>query len=176
MATQPRSLRGFFAEAEQKRRSLEQSSSTVSETYQENLASAIVSFEECLKVANEVSLFSPNETLEDINSGDLEYMLINFRLAQLIERITRGERRQNLLAARNRYERFLKLLDSYDMLSKSDAKLLEQYFDGPDKFSTASTSDAAARRNTKIARFKEEKEMKNKLEVWHQALRNDDQH
>lgn len=166
MATPPQTLRGLFREAEDRRRSLNDFSSTVSDAFQENLASAITSYEASLKVANEVALFSPNETLEDINSRDLEYLVINFRLAQLIEKITRGERRQNLFAAKNRYERFLKLLDSYDMLSKSDAKLFEQYLDDPSRFSTASTSDATARRNTKIARFREEKEMKNKLAVW----------
>jgi hypothetical protein len=110
-------------------------------------------------------LFSPNESLDDISSGDLEYLLLNFRLAQLIEKIARGERKQNLLAAKNHYERFLKLLDSYDILSKSDAELFERYLENPSKFSTASTSDATARRNTKIARYKEEKELKSKIEV-----------
>jgi hypothetical protein len=165
MAAEPKNLRSLFREAEAKRRSLDDVGSTVSDAFQENLASAITSYEECLKVANEISLFSPNESLEDIASGDLEYLLINFRLAQLIEKITRGERKQNLLAAKTRYERFLKLLDSYDVLSKRDAKLFEQYLDDPSKFSTASTSDPVARRNTKIARFREEKELKNKLEA-----------
>jgi hypothetical protein len=60
---------------------------------------------------------------------------------------------------------FLKLLDSYDVLSKADAKLYERFRDNPQSFSTASTSDAAARRQTKIARFREEKELRRKLEV-----------
>ncbi|KIV99209.1 uncharacterized protein PV09_09073 [Verruconis gallopava] len=164
MVAEPTTLRGLFRDAEDRRRGLDEFSSTVSDAYQENLAAAITSYEECLKVANEIALFSPNETLEDINSSDLEYLLINFRLAQLIEKLTRGERKQNLLAARSRYERFLKLLDSYDILSKADTKLMEQYFEDPDKFSTASTTDPIARRNAKIARFKEQKELKNKLD------------
>jgi len=51
------------------------------------------------------------------------------------------------------------------MLSKEEARLYERYKEIPDSFSTASITDAAARRQTKIERFKEEKALKEKLEV-----------
>jgi immunoglobulin-binding protein 1 len=166
MDTQPRSLRELFADAEHDRKGLERpGESTTSASFQENLANAIATYEECLKVASRVSLFSPNETLEDINSKDLQYLLLNFHLAELTLKITGGDRKGYLETARTYYERFLKLLDMYDMLSKADSKLYEQYLDSPNSFSTASTSDAVARRDTKIARFKEEKELKRKLDV-----------
>lgn len=92
-------------------------------------------------------------------------MAINYHLAELVLRITGGDRKAYLTRARGYYEQFLKLLDSYDLLSKSDAKLLEQYKENKDQFSTASTKDAAARRDAKISRFREEKELKRKLEV-----------
>jgi immunoglobulin-binding protein 1 len=95
-------------------------------------------------------------------------MAINYHVAELIQRIFTPEvsiRKQSLLRARNHYERFLKLLDSYDILGASDARLLEAYTEDKTKFSTANTPDAAARRDAKIARFKEEKELKRKLEV-----------
>ena len=59
---------------------------------------------------------------------------------------------------------YLRLLDSYDILSPSDARLLEQYRENPRNFSTASTTDPTARRETKIRRFKEEKSLKQALE------------
>lgn len=74
-------------------------------------------------------------------------------------------RKQVLLRARDHYERFLKLLDSYDILGTSDARLYEAYSEDKANFSTTNTKDAAARRDAKIARFREEKEMKRKLEV-----------
>lgn len=70
-----------------------------------------------------------------------------------------------LHSSREHYEKFLKLLDSYDILSREDARLYERYREKPDSFSTASVTDAAARRQTKINRFKEEKALKQKLEV-----------
>ena len=95
-------------------------------------------------------------------------MSIGYHLAELIQKIKSTdvtERKRNLLRARTHYECFMKLLDSYDMVSKSDAKLWESFLEDKDQFSTASTRDAAARRETKIARFREEKELKKKLEV-----------
>lgn len=72
-------------------------------------------------------------------------------------------RKVNLSRARDYYERFIKLLDSYDILSRSDSKLYDTYKDDRAAFSVASTRDAAARRDAKIARFREEKELKQKL-------------
>ena len=95
-------------------------------------------------------------------------MAINYHLAELVQKIFSTDisiRKSNLLRARAHYERFLKLLDSYDLLGKADTKLLEAYTEDKDNFSTASTRDAAARRDAKITRFREEKELKRRLEV-----------
>jgi immunoglobulin-binding protein 1 len=166
MDAQPKSLRELFSDAEASRVSLESSTaSPISSEFQDNIASIIASYEECLLIAQRVSLFSPNESLEDINSNDLQYMLINYYLAELIQRRTAGNRKANVLKARRCYDGFLKLLDLYDLMGKEDAKMYERYTDGPDSFSTASTRDPATRRDIKIKRFKEEKELKRKLEV-----------
>lgn len=51
------------------------------------------------------------------------------------------------------------------MLSTSDRKLYEKYIENKDEFSLIASNDPGARRDTKIARFKQEKELKLKLEV-----------
>lgn len=97
-------------------------------------------------------------------------MSINYHLAELVQKVFTPEisgRKDHIVQARARYELFLKLLDSYDMLSKSDAKLFESYNEDKQNFSTVSTKDAAARRDVKIANFRKEKELKQKLEVSH---------
>lgn len=75
MADEPQSLRACYADAESTRKALDSISDTNSDNYQENLASAIAKYEECVRIAAEVSLFSTNETLEDISSGDLQCVL-----------------------------------------------------------------------------------------------------
>ena len=68
------------------------------------------------------------------------------------------------------YERFLHLLDTYIMLSKSDKKLLERFLETRDEFSLLASNDASTRRDTKIKRYKQESELKLKLEVRTQLL------
>lgn len=63
------------------------------------------------------------------------------------------------------YEKYLGRLDDYGFLSARDKKLFEQYTESPLNFSLASKNDAANRREVKVARFREEKELKQKLEV-----------
>jgi len=165
MGSESRSLRTAFSEAETQRKAIESSLATSGSPFQDNLLATIKTYEECLRIASQVSLFSPNETLEDVNSNELQYLLINFYLADLTLKRIGGDRKAILLQARDYYEHFLKLLDSYDILSRADAKLFEKFTEGPNTFSTASTTDAVARRDTKIAQLKEEKELKQKLEV-----------
>jgi len=75
MEEQPKTLRGLFTEAEAKRQEIESSWNSNSAAFQENLSAAIATYEECLKVADQVSLFSINEILDDVSSGDLQYVL-----------------------------------------------------------------------------------------------------
>lgn len=93
-------------------------------------------------------------------------MAVPFYIAELLQKITGdiSARKVNLLKAQELYERFLKLLDSYDILSASDAKLLEAYLEDRNKFEVITKKDAGARRDAKIAQFKAEKELKQKLE------------
>ncbi|KAF2451429.1 type 2A phosphatase-associated protein 42 [Karstenula rhodostoma CBS 690.94] len=164
---EPKSIRSLFLTAERLRNTLNSFPDSNSPTYQENLTKAIVSYESCLELSEQVSLFSPNESLDDISSSDIQYMSITYHLSELIQKIKSrdvSERKAHLLRARDYYERFFKLLDTYDVLSGSDAKLWELYLDDKSSFSVASTRDAAARREAKIARFREEKELKRKIE------------
>jgi immunoglobulin-binding protein 1 len=72
MSEQPQSLRALFAKAERARQEITSSYDSNSPTYQENLSNTIATYEECLKLAEQISLFSPNESLEDISSSDLQ--------------------------------------------------------------------------------------------------------
>lgn len=177
MAGEDKSLRSVYEKAEQKRQRLDNTYDSNSTTFQANLSSAIELYEQCLQIASSIALFSSNESLEDISSVDLPYLLLSFRLANLLMRINGQNRKNNLRRAQESYERYLRQLDDYDVLSKADKALMEQYQDEPLTFSTTSTSNPAARRDGKIKRFKEERALKQKLEYMEQnkmALANDD--
>lgn len=172
MAEEQHSLKSVYEEAEKRQSLIQNSFDSNSSSFQDNLIIAIQLYEQCAKIADRISLFSPNESLEDIGSSDLKHLLLNYRIAELVLRINRHEeRRANLERASESYEKYLKQLDNYDLLSKEDGKLFEQWKESPATFSAASTVDPAARRDTKIKRFKEEKALKQRLEYARQNPR-----
>ncbi len=72
MADSPKSLRSLFTSGIAQRKALELAIGTSSTEYQENLQAAITTFEACQRLVGQASLFSRNETVHDIASGDLE--------------------------------------------------------------------------------------------------------
>ena len=164
MAEQQHSIRALFATAKSLSKQLEQWETT-SQIYQDNLRSAISSFEECRRLADQVSLFSPNETADDISSRDLPYLSIDYHLGELIPKETTNTRKPQLQRCQEAYGRYLGLLDTYSMLSNNDRKLYERYHNSKDTFSILAGVDVSARRDKKIARYKQEQELKRKLEA-----------
>ena len=65
-------IRTLFTSAKNQRKELDSSPEPSSSLYQENLRAAITSLENCKKIADRISLFSPNESEDDISSGDLQ--------------------------------------------------------------------------------------------------------
>jgi immunoglobulin-binding protein 1 len=103
-------------------------------------------------------------TISILNVDD-RYLGVDYLLAELLVR-TYGSNRQKLLQQASwLFESYLTRLDSYELLSKHNKKLLDQYQDDRKAFQLASATDAAERRRVKVARFQEEKALKSKLEV-----------
>lgn len=90
---------------------------------------------------------------------------MDYLLADLLQRSHNPDREPALRSALEQYEQYLSRLDTYDLLSNSDKNLYERYSENPSSFSLAPVNDAATRRDVKVARFREEKELKQKLEV-----------
>ena len=95
MADEPRSIRAVFADAEQKRAILENSPYN-SSTFQESLLAALTLYEQCLSIADRISLFSPNETLHDITTRDLVYLFVPYALAEVENRVRTTDPRDRL--------------------------------------------------------------------------------
>ncbi|KAG8157493.1 hypothetical protein KVR01_012535 [Diaporthe batatas] len=162
----PKSLKSVFAQAEERRLALEGAFEVTDPNYRDVLSNAIDEYTECLELISKLRMFSPNETLEDLSTTDLPYMLVHYHLAELIQKVptTSPEGRKTILdKSRNCYERFLYIIDSYNLLEPQYSKMLETYSEDPSSFSTTPSTDPAARRNSKIANFKAEQALKQKL-------------
>jgi immunoglobulin-binding protein 1 len=68
------SIKSLFALAERKRKAIDEANDRNSDSYRDNLAAAIATYEQCKDLAERLQLFSPNESLEDIATGDLAYV------------------------------------------------------------------------------------------------------
>ncbi|KAL9089749.1 MAG: hypothetical protein Q9159_002396 [Coniocarpon cinnabarinum] len=162
MTEQQSSLKEAFRGADNLRAKAE-SKASIQDT-QSRLHAAIAQYEKCSEIAEEVSLFSSNEELEDISSSNLQYLLIDYQLGQLTFRLSSADRKITLQHARSCYERFLTRLDAYRILDKQSSDTFERYQEDPARFSVVLTSDASRRRDVKIANFKAEKALKEKLQ------------
>ncbi|KAJ5101751.1 hypothetical protein NUU61_003973 [Penicillium alfredii] len=181
---QPQSLRSLFTSAKDDKDVLGSRGDTNTDSYKDDVQATIAKFQECQRQIGVLSFFSSNESLDDVSTGDLpyghcmrkwgvivvanpfvaRYMTLEYHLAELMQRAHGSDRESVLRRAAEQYEKFLMRLDEYGLLSGGDKKLWEQYMASPSSFILAPVNDAAARREVKVTRFREEKELKQKLE------------
>ena len=72
MDDQPVTLRSCLDQAEQNSAKFETAEVSTGTEAQSFLHAAIAKYEQCMKIARDVSLFSPNEELQDVASADLK--------------------------------------------------------------------------------------------------------
>lgn len=65
-------LRNLFATAKEAQEQLDMLDARTEE-YKAKLRATVSSYEECQKLVVQASMFSPNEEVDDIASGDLQY-------------------------------------------------------------------------------------------------------
>jgi len=127
--------------------------------------SCIALFERANLLVQKNSLFSANETLEDITTSSLTYLTIPYYVSELYQKLpllTPLERVPVLNTSHLYLEQFLQLCVKYEILSKADIAAFEREVD----------PDAGTLRNEKIARIKQikatdeliKKNMKEKIE------------
>lgn len=95
---------------------------------------------------------------------------MDYLLAELLLKTYGPDRQKLLRQASELLETFLTRLDVYELLSKQNKRLLDQYQDNLKTFQWASATDAAERRRIKVTRFQQEKDLKLKLEVLRMLL------
>jgi immunoglobulin-binding protein 1 len=128
--------------------------SSSSSEYQALVAEARLAFGEVGMQLSQLSVFSPNEELDDIASDHLRYILTPYYQAELELLVVDRERLDHLNSAKRLFARFLQHCENLKLIHKEDIKSL--YTDNPE--------NPTERRATLIARTKREKEMRSKME------------
>ncbi|KAL4802296.1 TAP42-like protein [Aspergillus unguis] len=163
---QPQTLRSLFADAKREKNSLETRNDTNTDSYRSDVNATIAKFEECQRLVDALSMFSSNELLEDISTSDLQYLTVEYHIAELLQRSYSSDRASTLQRVFAQYEKYIARLEDYELLSSKDKKLHERLVANPSTFSLSQTKDPTTQRETKIARFKEEKELKQRLDYY----------
>jgi hypothetical protein len=73
---EPQSLRSLFASAKEQRETLGSRGDTNTEAYRDDVNATIAKFQECQRQISILSLFSSNESLEDISTNDIQYVTL----------------------------------------------------------------------------------------------------
>jgi len=93
-------------------------------------------------------------------------MLIDFYLGELMMKEQGLDRKSAILRAQAAYKSFLRLIDSYDLLNKTDKDMFEVLAQATTAIGLNHLpTDLGERRQAKIARFRQEKALKTKLQV-----------
>ncbi|KAJ1345351.1 hypothetical protein BSLG_000864 [Batrachochytrium salamandrivorans] len=119
---------------------------------------------DCKHKVESLSMFSTNEILEDINTADLRFLLVNAYLGEVVLQILSQDRGVELTKAEGHFRNYLTQLEQYEILSKSDKQFLLSELG-------QITLTADLRRNEKTQRFKMEKELKGRLQMLTEQLR-----
>ncbi|KAG5638983.1 hypothetical protein H0H81_008203 [Sphagnurus paluster] len=107
-----------------------------------------------------LSLFSPNETVEDISTIDLIYLLVPYLLSEVHGRVRTTEREERislLRQAQKDLESFLSHVENYEIVSEDERAL---YVQRP-----SAIVDPSKRRELKIRQYKKEKDLQARIET-----------
>lgn len=129
---------------------------------QELIRSALTDLRSLKSRIATLSLFSSNESLEDISTRDLVYLVVPFVSAELQGRVKtteHSERMIHLKAAQQDLKTFVDTLDSYKVLPAEEREIYSK--------KTSDIRDPAKRRELKIKQYQKEKETRTRIEVCH---------
>ncbi|KAK4701277.1 immunoglobulin-binding protein 1, partial [Phenoliferia sp. Uapishka_3] len=111
------------------------------------------------KLINHLGILSPNETIDDINTRDLRCVIVDGlrgQLELLVQTKGRKDRMSALETAQEHLRTYISLVDRYEIVPEEKRNV----FQGPSQ----QTQDPTRRRESKIAQFKMERDIKQKLE------------
>jgi len=165
-AVEPRKLADIFEEAWSKYQLLEDSEiPTASDKYQCDMKECMKLLIQCTNMVNLLVLFSKNEMLEEISTPNIRYLLLPVFLGDLYQKLTTDDRCKCLKIALIYYKDFLRRCNDYKVITDD----LSSYFD--EKPDEKPKKTMPVNREDKIRRYKENKEIKDRILVLQKRLK-----
>ncbi|KAG5353105.1 hypothetical protein C0989_010309 [Termitomyces sp. Mn162] len=107
-----------------------------------------------------LSLFSPNETLEDISTADLVYLLVPYVLSEVRGRVRTTDREERIVVLKQTekdLKTFLSYLDNYEIVPHDERALYGHQ--------ASAIVDPSKRRELKIKQYQKEKDLQARIEA-----------
>ncbi|KAI8806726.1 TAP42-like protein [Cladochytrium replicatum] len=137
---------------------LEESSlATNDPAFQRDVVEGIKQLELCRQYVRQLDLFSTNETIEDISTKDLKYLLVDAYIGEFQLKSIGDERISVLDKAELQFREFISTLEQHEILRDEDKKYLEMQVNA--------SFSAERQRAEKIARFKRERALNESLKL-----------
>ncbi|KAM8800229.1 immunoglobulin-binding protein 1 [Eudromia elegans] len=129
---------------------------------QDKVRRGLEALQQAAAMVAQLELFSENEELEEIASADLRYLLLPALLGALtLRQAGQGQRLEHLESARRHLARFLRLCKAYGLGAFTLPAEAPAPDDGPAP--PAGLVAMASARQAKIERYKQKKELENRL-------------
>ncbi|XP_020287631.1 immunoglobulin-binding protein 1b [Pseudomyrmex gracilis] len=137
-------------------------------------------FEDATRLVSVVDMFSDNETFDEVATENIKYFLLPALLGKLTTKICGNDDRMHLVKVAEIYfVDFLKRLKAYGLtdvnppeLDSSDEKKDTGDNQNRSKSETQMLADMVIRRNVKLERYKQEKELESRLNTLQKNLNN----
>jgi immunoglobulin-binding protein 1 len=139
---------------------------------------AVQLFEECQTSVRRLGLYSDNEEIDDLTTTSLDYLMIDYHLATVLERVPKNLpslSKEEALKILDRtvaaYLSFVKKLYDYKILDNASSKLYDELLDGQAAQAlstrpslTQQLANSAKSRDEKIRQYKLEKALEQQIE------------
>ncbi|ODV86315.1 hypothetical protein CANARDRAFT_6802 [[Candida] arabinofermentans NRRL YB-2248] len=144
-----------------------------SKEFQNQLSETLNELKNVKSTLNQLSLFSMNESLDEVDTRYIKYLAMDYHLAQAMENGGMSPsgggpkaRLANLKLVDSMYLQFLYTLDNYGVLSEAQSKMLDSFENAYDpKLDEVRVKDGVRRREAKIESYKLEKELEAKVKI-----------
>jgi immunoglobulin-binding protein 1 len=174
----PTTLQAAWTAAESQRALLLRAPTQNDPAYQTRLTRTLAALDALRDAVSRAALFSTNESLDDVATRELRFLLVDARRAELVEKTRRGEwaeaeeREGVLRESREGWVAFLERARTYGLLDNEQEGMWERMGRDGDGFEVVQAGmEAGRRREARIAGFRAQKELKAKLEVCFMAAR-----
>ncbi|KAJ1650981.1 Type 2A phosphatase-associated protein 42 [Dispira simplex] len=166
------SLKSLFLTAQQEFKDIENLTMSARESaYQDQVQRCLGHFNRCRSMVNQLALFSTNESLDDLATGSLRYLVAEAYMGHLVQKLTSDspDARPTLLKrARDHYDTFYGLSDAYGLVEPVDQRFYQQRLTKRVDSTPGLTNRPS--REEKIARFKRRKQLEQIIHTLETAL------